>query len=643
MGADSLNLTWLNGLANDKVWTSLCDSQGRMWFGTSGGLSLLENNTFRSFENTDGLSSNKILSLYEDKKGVLWIGTASGVNCIDLSTLAILAETALPQIKVRKIMEDESGNLWFATSKGICKKSQGELKWFELEESDEEESCSSLAQDKHGRIWAGAKNGAYILENENFKRIKLGQNYSSNFVNFLQATSEGMLAGTNNGLYIITGVPGSAWRMVHFGLNDGLGSLETNMNAILAEKDGTMWFGTTAGLMRHTGSFLEDVAQLPAPAIHLTDVQLNLSKTNWKNKADSVDWLSGLPIGLDLPFNQNHFTFLFNAISHRYPEEVKYRYKLDGFDETWQPVTVTPFATYANLPDGDFRFEVQSCGKDGIWSNSAFLELSVSPPFWKTWWFILLASLSVAGIVYMVVKRRRERLFTELEKEKFELKSKLLGLEQQSLNSSMNRHFIFNALNSIQYYINRQDRQSANKYLSSFARLIRKNLDSSQVNHTSLAEELERLELYLQLEHMRFQDKFEYEIEVDENVDAANIRVPSMLLQPFLENSIWHGILPKGEKGKVLLKVMEGEADQVVFTITDDGIGVAASLKNKGDDATHISQGMNITRGRLELIKKMTGKEANLEGPLDVLNDDGSVCGTEVKIKIPLSWTISMS
>ncbi len=643
MGPEPKHISWIEGLANDKVWTSLCDSKGRMWFGTSGGLSVLENGVIRSLEQSDGLASNKILSLFEDSSGILWVGTSAGVNLIDPNSLNVLPGSDLTETKIRMIFQDVQGNMWFATSRGICKKTNSNLQWFELEESDDEESCSSLAQDAEGRIWAGAKNGAYLFDKGNFSRIKLGENHSSNFVNFLQPLPEGMLAGTNNGLYLITGVKGAAKKVYHFGLNDGLGSLETNMNASFYEKDGTLWFGTTAGLMRHTGTFLSELVDLPVPAAHLTDVRLNLSPTDWSNKADSVNWLSGLPMGLNLPFNQNHFTFLFNAISHRYPEEVYYRFKLDGFDDDWQPLTETPFATYANLPDGDFTFLVQACGKDSIWSEADSISLSVSPPFWKTWWFILLSALLLIGLAWLILKRRKERLYTELEKEKFELRSKLLTLEQQSLNSSMNRHFIFNALNSIQYYINRQDKHSANKYLASFARLIRKNLDSSQVNHTSLSEELDRLELYLQLEHMRFQDKFDYEIEVDDEVDAGNIRVPSMLLQPFLENSIWHGILPKGDRGKVTLKVTEEKDDQVVFTITDNGIGIAASLKNKIEDDTHISQGMNITKGRLDLIKKMTGKDAGLEGPTDIISDEGIVLGTVVKIKIPLTWTISLS
>ena len=216
--------------------------------------------------------------------------------------------------------------------------------------------------------------------------------------------------------------------------------------------------------------------------------------------------------------------------------------------------------------------------------------------------------------------------------------SRMLTLEQQSLNSSMNRHFIFNALNSIQYYINRQDRLAANKYLSDFARLIRKNLDSSEETQTPLREEIERLELYLKLEHMRFKDKFEYKIEVDPDVPQDLIKVPAMLLQPFLENSIWHGLLPKETTGRVEVKISK-QGDSLHMLISDDGIGINNSLKSKLDTDSHISKGMEITKSRIELIHKMTGENIQLIGPYQVNSDSGEVLGTKVEIILPVNFS----
>lgn len=216
--------------------------------------------------------------------------------------------------------------------------------------------------------------------------------------------------------------------------------------------------------------------------------------------------------------------------------------------------------------------------------------------------------------------------------EKLYYKSRLLALEQQTLNASMNRHFIFNALNSIQYYINTQDRISANKYLTSFAKLIRKNLDSS-VNDSgtvALADELERLELYISLEHMRFQQKFDYVIEIGDNLNVDEIEIPPMILQPFVENSIWHGLLPQEQGGKIWVRIFE-RGNNIVFEIEDNGIGIDQSRSNKTENSHH-SKGMLITSGRIEILKKVTQQNMSVIGPYQLNDKDGNPCGTRVEL-----------
>jgi LytS/YehU family sensor histidine kinase len=216
--------------------------------------------------------------------------------------------------------------------------------------------------------------------------------------------------------------------------------------------------------------------------------------------------------------------------------------------------------------------------------------------------------------------------------EKLVYKSKLLALEQQTLNASMNRHFIFNALNSIQYYINTQDRLSANRYLTSFAKLIRKNLDSS-INSSglvTLTDEIERLELYISLEHMRFQEKFEYEVNVADSIDTESVKIPAMILQPFVENSIWHGILPQKEGGLIQVNITDTEAG-ILFEIVDNGIGYDVSQSKKTDNSHH-SKGMLITNGRIDLLKKATEKKMSIKGPFQMNDENGNSLGTKVEI-----------
>jgi sensor histidine kinase YesM len=212
----------------------------------------------------------------------------------------------------------------------------------------------------------------------------------------------------------------------------------------------------------------------------------------------------------------------------------------------------------------------------------------------------------------------------------------MLQLEQQALNANMNRHFVFNALNSIQYYINRQDRTAANRYLTSFAKLIRKNLDASQNDTVTLAEELERLELYLVLEHMRFKDKFRYELDIDPEVRAAHVHIPAMMLQPYVENSIWHGILPMERQGTVRISAVKGDDHWIHVVIEDDGVGIESSRKAKSSESgDHISRGIEITKGRADVLRRLDLVDIRIIGPEQSHAPDGSVTGTRVTIHIP--------
>jgi LytS/YehU family sensor histidine kinase len=206
----------------------------------------------------------------------------------------------------------------------------------------------------------------------------------------------------------------------------------------------------------------------------------------------------------------------------------------------------------------------------------------------------------------------------------------------------MNRHFIFNALNSIQFYINRQDRTAANRYLTSFAKLIRKNLDASRTDTTTLSEELERLDLYLVLEHMRFKDKFRYAITIDPAVDTHRVELPAMMLQPYVENSIWHGILPMDQQGTVSIRVEPGIPGHVRITILDDGIGVEASQDRKSNNASdHISRGIEITKGRADVLRKLDLADIRIAGPEQLHGPSGEPSGTRVTIELPSKEGVS--
>lgn len=628
--------------SNNRIWTTITTKDGALWLGSSDGLYRYQAGKVKVFTEADSLLNRMVLSLHETRNGRLYIGTADGLCYYENGAIHSLASSSgFVASRIRGLSEDSKGNLWCATRDGVQLWNGSRFEVPKGHDLMPEQSAYCVEVDTKDRVWVGTQGGLTLIEKNEVKWSKsISEEPGANTLNFIKHLNGQLWIGTLNGLYRLQLADQLEkdqlnWR--HYSLSDGFRSLETNLNAVYADDAGYLWIGTPEGVVKMNIALANLPRERIAPRIVLSAIHLNLKQPNWSSLGQKVDPVSGLPIQLDVGYKNNHFTFYFDGISTTYPDEVKYQYMLEGFDEDWQAITSVNFATYSNLPYDAFTFRVRAQSADGTWSDTLSYSFNIRPPFWLRWWFILLEILAVGAIATLIVASRLRVLRARRDQEQLEMKSRMLILEQQSLNSSMNRHFIFNALNSIQYYINRQDRMAANRYLSDFAKLIRKNLDSSQENLTPLREEIERLELYLKLEHMRFKDKFDYEVSVDPSLNLDQVKVPAMLLQPFLENSIWHGLLPKEAPGSVKVKITLVEG-HIEFLITDNGVGIEQSLKSKSGTDSHISKGMQITGNRIALLRKMSGQVIELQGPYQLNSDSGEVLGTEVKIVVPVNF-----
>lgn len=298
----------------------------------------------------------------------------------------------------------------------------------------------------------------------------------------------------------------------------------------------------------------------------------------------------------------------FAAISYN-NTSTGYRYQLN--DEDWNETNTTKLE-FASLLPGKYVLRISANRNNGEWSAPAVLNFEIKPPFWWKWWFVLLMFILVFAAIFYLVQSiiQRQRM-----KEKNELitQNKILALEQQALQAMMNPHFVFNIMNAIQHFINTKDNAGANRMLTGFARLIRKNLDICTKSKISIQEEVNYLELYLKLEKMRFGDKLHYHIEIDKDIDIEEVQIPSMLLQPFVENSLWHGIMPKEEGGYIEIKIQKMDSEERIINISiiDDGIGITHSQKNK--KSSHVSKGMMITKERIALITQIEKKNIDLQ------------------------------
>ncbi len=281
---------------------------------------------------------------------------------------------------------------------------------------------------------------------------------------------------------------------------------------------------------------------------------------------------------------------------------------------------------------GEYVFKLRVMGENGKWSPyEAHLPITISYPFWQQWWFVLLTTIATGEIIYLlyrtfVLNPQNERRL----KEKFS--KQLAESELTALRAQMNPHFLFNSLNSINHQVISGNTDKASTYLEHFSRLIRKILNNSRHTSISVDDELEALLLYIKLEQLRFENKFELEYNNYLTAEDKELMIPPLLLQPYVENTIWQGLMHKKGNGVLMLNI-KGVEDKLTFVIEDNGMGRKASqISHKTRQKHKESMGMNITKERMQLSARLHGLK--IEEQVDDLKENDLAQGTRVTITI---------
>ncbi|HUM48332.1 MAG TPA: histidine kinase, partial [Chitinophagales bacterium] len=336
---------------------------------------------------------------------------------------------------------------------------------------------------------------------------------------------------------------------------------------------------------------------------------------------------NGTPFSPDsiqhLNYLQNDIHVSFAGISFREAYAINYRYKIRAADTMWQ-YTVNPTLNLPELPPGKYELIIQAGTYGSNWSASPLqLSFTIHAPFWRTAWFYGVAIVSVAaGIVILFRYRYRARLDKEKQKRK------AVEAELAALRSQMNPHFIFNSLNAIQDFIFQHKTEEANEYLTKFARLIRAILNQSRKPFASIEEECDLLKMYLELESLRFNHAFCWEIRVGNEIVASEVMIPSMLLQPVAENSIKHGF--KNAKRKGMLKIcFEKEDDFIRCEVHDNGNGRKAAQHSNAN-----SLALSITQERLDMLNQSLHQPCTME--VTDLFEDNVPAGLKTVFRFPL-------
>jgi len=501
------------------------------------------------------------------------------------------------------------------------------------------------------KIWIGTNEGVRIYENESITSPFSENKYLSSSITCMERlNNEVFLIGTkSNGVLVIKN------DTVFDVINKDEGLMSNLIRKIHVDNQNTIWVGTQKGISRlnYVGANNQEIFNIstahglvsgevidvcpyrdmifvatPKGLVEFDRTQIN------NNTIPPPIYIASLTINEkariitgnnQFNYKENNINLSYVGLNYRSLGEVEYQYRMLGIDTTWVS-TKTRDVRYPALQPGEYTFEVKAKNEDGIWSEPTGLPFTINPPFWLTWWFILLEVVAGALLIYLFFKYRIKQLT-----KKSELEKRMIELELKALRSQMNPHFIFNTLNSIQHYIVDNDFRSTNKYLTKFAKLIRTVLNLSEKNVITIQEEVDMLKLYMDLERMRFEKAFDYELEIGEEVDLDYDEIPSMLIQPYIENAIWHGLMNKKEKGLIKIGINLKE-NYLCCRVLDNGIGrkKAAEIKAKRN-IKRKSVGMTITKERLELINN---NDVSVD-IVDLEDEKGNALGTQVDIKIP--------
>jgi sensor histidine kinase YesM len=461
----------------------------------------------------------------------------------------------------------------------------------------------------------GTKGAGVIIENEDkFYTITKTEGLSSNSITSMLIVGSTLWIATNNGLNAVDlhSVTRKNPHITVIRAEDGLFSNEINQ---IAGDSTHIYIASNRGLTVFTPSkFLNPVEP---PPVYITAVNI-------------MDKYAKIIPSYKLPYNKNFITVSFNGISFRNGNNLEYRYRLKGLNDRWIS-TSNSQVDFAFLPPGQYEFQVYALAGVGLENPlPTSIQFIIHPPLWRTWWFLSLVLLLLLSMIIWVYRRRLRQIQAH-----HELESSIDLYRQQSLSRQMDPHFVFNSLNSIQSYIMKNDRISASSYLSKFSKLMRLILSNSQASDVMLQDEIHALNLYLELESLRFQHKFEYDLRVAPDIDVNLTYIPAFLIQPFVENAIWHGIMHLEGQGRITIDFIR-KGDQIVCTIEDNGVGRTRSKAIKNETGRQRpSFGINLVESRLKLLSGVYNMNMKVVF-VDLHNDKGKATGTQVMVNLPL-------
>lgn len=523
------------------------------------------------------LTTNRAYTASYDVKGGLWIGKKDGLWYQDKETLTFLGEQyTLLKHPINDLKIDKQGNLWIATDGyGILYFNHQTVEVIAISKNS---IPKQLFIDKDNQIW--------VATNRGIARISLKNEVSFQY-DYQQITTA-----------------------------HGLASSEVNQVFV---KDSMIYAATNSGLTLI--DYKEKFAQT-RPTLTIQKIGVNNTTLPYANH-------------YELTHQENNLKIEYVCLSYESRKQISYQYKMSPIDTAWQ-TTAALVREYPQLATGNYTFQLKAADIDGNFSELKAIQFTIHPPWWETTWFKVLAGLSLIGFIILYFQIRI-RAIKRKEASKTRINKKFAELELQALQAQMNPHFIFNSMNAIQNFIYTQEKRAAGKYIVKFSRLMRLFLNASNQKYSTLEQEIEILQKYVELEKLRFDDKFDYEFIIDPTLSLASTKIPALLLQPYVENAINHGLVHRSSKGNLWIRFYKKSENRLLCEIEDNGIGRAKAMEIRQQSfKKHQPRGMALVEERQRVMNFIDEQDIKIE-ITDLKDKQQSAIGTKVSVTLPIN------
>jgi ligand-binding sensor domain-containing protein len=614
------------------LWNFIQNDDGNIWIGCQHGYIHIYDPVKETIQTIQPPEMNRstIRCMTKDKKGNIWFGLHNGrIAKWDKAQNRYYAyKDEVPGIKqlfmpVQTIYIDTLDHCWAGTDYGLKEFDMDKMIYSAVYVPDQKNEAAISAgsiQDITGlndsTLVIGTVYGGLNLFNthsKKFTRYTTANGFPSNTVNNVKKDLAGNIWFTSDyGLYKY--IPASG-HSIRYNMDPGLVNASFKSGNFYELKDGRWVVPTLAEIISFNPDSLRQENNYQA--VDITGLKVF-------NKDVFIDSFIQDSKPLTLSYQQNFISIEYGALSYSGLQEADYSYQMTGVDKDWVNAGTKRSASYTNLAPGEYTFKVKT---ENASSTPAFFNIKITPPFWKTIWFRLLVAAIIACIAYLLVKWRINMIRKE-EKTTMLFNKEMAEMEMKALRSQMNPHFTFNCINSIDAFIHSNDKYNATLYLNKFARLLRNILDGSKQNTVSFSKDIETLKLYVELEELRHDNKFSTSYTIDNELLNSDYKVPALIVQPFVENAILHGLKNKDGNEGILTIDVKKVNDKIQYRISDNGIGRKEAGKIMQKKESHY--GMQMSYDRIKLFN--TEESASLQ--VNDLYKNGRPAGTEVIVNL---------